>query len=113
MRAHRFADVYGGIYGPHGSSNRVYMGAYMGHMGAVLGHACAHTWAIYGGSNGACMRAYMAIYGSPIGRVGRKGTVGNSFLSLVIPAPSLPLPSLLEGKGAGVIPFPSLPYSVA
>ena len=38
-----------------------YMGAYMGHMGAAMGHACAHTWAIYGGSNGACMRAYMAI----------------------------------------------------
>ncbi len=25
-----------------------------------MGHACAHTWAIYGGSNGACMHAYMA-----------------------------------------------------
>jgi len=60
------------------------------------------------------MRAYMAIYGSsPIGRVGRKGIIGNPFPSLVIPAPSLPLPSLLEGKGAGVIPFPSLPYSAA
>ncbi len=40
--------------------------AYIGHMGAAIGHACAHTWAIYGGthgshgsSNGACMRAYM------------------------------------------------------
>jgi hypothetical protein len=111
------------------------MRAYMGHMGAAMGHACAHAWAIYGGihgphgsSNGACMgaymghmgvamghvRAYMAIYGSsPIGRVGRKGIVGNPFPSLVIPAPSLPLLSLLEGKGAGVILFPSLPYSVA
>jgi len=27
-----------------------------------MGHACAHTWAIYGSSNGAYMRAYMAIY---------------------------------------------------
>ncbi len=75
------------------------MRAYMGHMGAAIGHACAHTWAIY--------------RGSPIGRVGRKGIVGNPFPSLVVPAPSLPLPSLLEGKGVGVIPFPSLPYSVA
>jgi len=41
------------------------------------------------------MRAYMAIYGSSlIGRAGRKGIVGNPFPSLVIPAPSLPLPSL-------------------
>jgi len=70
--------------------------------------------AIYGGSNGACMRPYMAIYGSsPIGRVGRKGIIGNLFPSLIIPTPSLPLPSLLEGKGAGVIPFPSFPYFVA
>ncbi len=98
------------------------MGAYMGHMGAVLGHACAHiwatweqqwgmharihgpymgaamghacahTWAIYGGSNGACMRAYMAIYGSPIGRAGRKGTTGNPFPSLVIPSLPFPVP---------------------
>ncbi len=37
------------IYGPHGSSNRACMRAYM---------------AIYGGIHGACMRAYMAIYGS-------------------------------------------------
>jgi len=58
------------------------MGAYMGHMGAAMGHACAHIWAIYGGSNGACMRAYMAIYGSLIGRVGRKGIIGNPFPSL-------------------------------
>ncbi len=42
----------------------------MGHKGAAMGHAYAHTWAIYGGiyrphesSNGACIRAYMAIYG--------------------------------------------------
>jgi len=106
-----------------------YMGAYMGHMGAVMGHAYAHTWAIYGSSNGACMRAYMGhiwglqwgmhariyghIWGSPIGRAGRKGIVGNPFPSLAVPTPSLPLPSLLEGKGAGVIPFPSLPYSAA
>jgi len=60
------------------------------------------------------MGVYMAIYrSSPIGRVGRKGIVGNLFPSLVILTPSFPLPSLLEGKGAGVIPFPSLPYSVA
>jgi uncharacterized membrane protein YeaQ/YmgE (transglycosylase-associated protein family) len=92
-----YMAIYGGIYGPHGSSNGAYiraymaiygsingacMRAYMGHMGAVMGHACAHTWAIYGGSNGACMRAYMAIYGSPIGRVGRKGIVGNPFPTL-------------------------------
>ncbi len=114
--------IYRGIYGPYGSSNGAcmraymaiygssewgmyarihgpYMGAYMGHMGAVMGYAYAHTWAIYGGSL--------------IGRVGRKGTAGNPFPSLVVPAPSLPLPSLLEGKGAGVIPFPSLPCSAA
>ena len=46
--------------------NGACMRAYMGHMGAAIGHAYAHTWAIYGGthgshgsSNGACMRAYM------------------------------------------------------
>jgi len=102
------------IYGPHGSSKwgmyaRIhgpYMGAYMGHMGAAMGHVCAHTWPYIG--------AYMGhLWGSPIGRAGRKGIVGNPFPSLVIPAPSLPLLSLLEGKGAGVIPFPSLPYSAA
>ncbi len=108
-----YMAIYRGIYGPHGSSNGAYMGAYIGHIGAAMGHAYAHTWAIYGGSNGVCMRAYMAIYGSPIGRAGRKGIVGNPFFPLVVPTPSLPLPSLLEGKGAGVIPFPSLPYSVA
>jgi len=53
------------------------------------------------------------LWGSPIGRAGRKGTVGNPFPSLAVPAPSLPLPSLLEGKGVGVIPFPSLPCSAA
>jgi len=113
--------MYARIHGPHGSSKwgmhaRIhgpYMGAYMGHMGAAMGHAWAHTWAIHGGIHRAYMRAYMAIYGSsPIGRAGRKGTIGNPFPSLVIPAPSLPLPSLLEGKGAGVIPFPSLFRSV-
>jgi hypothetical protein len=128
--------IWGQEWAIYKSSNGPYMGA-------AMGHACAHTWAIYGGSNGACMRAYMAIYGatweqqwgmhariyghiwghmgaaighiwgSPIGRAGRKGIIGNPFPSLVVPAPSLPLPSLLEGKGAGVIPFLSLPYSVA
>ncbi len=93
------------IYGP-------YMGAYMGHMGAAMGHTCAHTWATwkqqwgmharihkpYGSSNGACMRVYIGhiwgqqysihtrihghIWGSPIGRAGRKGTTGNPFPSL-------------------------------
>jgi len=86
------------------------MGAYMGHMGAAMGHAWAHTWAIYGGIHRACMAIYR---GSLIGRAGRKGIIGNPFSSLVVPTLSLPLPSLLEGKGAGVIPFPSLPYSVA
>ena len=75
-------------------------------MGAAMGHACAHTWPYMG--------AYMGhIWGSPIGRAGRKGTAGNPFPSLAVPAPSLPLPSRLEGKGAGVIPFPSLPCSAA
>jgi len=32
----------------------------MGHMGAAMRHACAHTWAIYRGSNGAYMGAYMS-----------------------------------------------------
>ncbi len=86
----------------------------MGHIGVVMGHIWAHTWAIYGGIHGVYMRAYIAIYGSsPIGRVGRKGIVGNPFPSLVISISSLPLPSLLEEKGAGVIPFSSLLYSVA
>jgi len=39
--------IYGGIHGPHGSSNGAYMGAYMGHMGAAMGHVYAHTWAIW------------------------------------------------------------------
>ena len=46
----------------------------MGHMGAAMGHACAHTWAIYrgihrpyGSSNGAYMRAYMGHMGAAIG----------------------------------------------
>ncbi len=98
-----------------------YMRAYMGHTGAAMGYACAHTWAIYrgiygpyGSSNRACMRAYMAIYGSsPIGRVGRKGIIGNLFPSLIIFTPSLPLPFLLEGKGVKIIPFSFLLYSVA
>ncbi len=56
-----------------------------------MGHVYAYTWAIYGG----IYRVYIVIYGgSLIGRVGRKGIVGNPFPSLVIPAPSLPLPSL-------------------
>jgi len=43
-------------------------------MGAVMGHVCAHTWAIYrgihgphGSSNGACMRAYMGHMGAVMG----------------------------------------------
>ena len=43
------------------------MRAYMGHMGAAMGHACAHTWAMCGVS--------------PT-REGRKGTAGNPFPSL-------------------------------
>jgi len=70
------------IWAIYRGSNGACMRAYMGHMGAAMGHACAHTWAMYGGSNGACMRAYMAIYGSPIGRAGRKGIIGNPFPSL-------------------------------
>ncbi len=72
MRA--YMAIYGGIHRSHGSSNGACMGAYISHMGAVMGHTCAHTWAIYGGihgphgsSNGACMGAYMAIYGSSNG----------------------------------------------
>jgi len=116
------ARIHGHIWGMHARIYGPYMGAYMGH---IWGHTWGHTWATYGGihgriygpyrsSNGACIRAYMAIHrSSPIGRAGRKGIIGNPFPSLIVPAPSLPLPSLLEGKGAGVIPFPSLPYSVA
>jgi hypothetical protein len=39
--------------------NGACMRAYMGHMGAAIGHAYAHTWAIYGGIHGAYMRAYI------------------------------------------------------
>jgi len=46
--------------------NGAYIRAHIGHMGAAIGHAYAHTWAIYGGthgphgsSNGAYMGAYM------------------------------------------------------
>ncbi len=53
--------------------NGGYIRAYMGHMGAAMGHTWAHIWATweqnwgihgrihrpYGGSNGACMRAYI------------------------------------------------------
>ncbi len=56
MRA--YMAIYGGIYGPHGSSNGAYMGAYMGHMGAAIGHAYAHTWpymGVYMGHMGAAM----------------------------------------------------------
>ena len=54
-----------------GACMRAYMAIYGG------------THGPYGSSNGACMRAYMGhIWGSPIGRVGRKGIVGNPFLSL-------------------------------
>ncbi len=71
-----------------------------------------------GAANGACMRAYMAIYGSsPIGRAGRKGTVGNPFPSLdqgrelprAYPFPSLPLP---PGKGREGKVIPTLFRSV-
>ena len=59
------------IHGPHGSSNGACIRAYM---------------AIYGGSTGACVRAYMGhVWGSPIGRA---------------------------GKGFPVIPFPALFRSV-
>ncbi len=44
-----------------------YMGAYIGHIGAAMGHACAHTWAIY------------RVSPTP---EGRKGTAGNPFPSL-------------------------------
>ena len=60
MRA--YMAIYGGIHGPHGSSNEACMRAYM---------------AIYGGSNGACMRAYMAIYG---GTHGPHGSINGAFM---------------------------------
>jgi hypothetical protein len=114
MYARIHGPYMGQQWGIHARIHGPYMGAYMGHMGAAIGHTCAHTWAIYGGIHGACIRACMAIYGgSLIGRAGRKGIAGNPFPSLVVPAPSFPLPPLLEGKGAGVIPFPSLPCSAA
>ena len=82
----------------NGGYIRVYMAIYRG------------IYRPHESSNRACIRAYMA---SPIGRVGRKGIIGNLFSSLIIFTSSLPLPSLLEGKGTGVILFPSFPYSVA
>jgi len=62
----------------------------------------------------------MAIYGSPIGRVGRKGITGNPFPSLdqgrelprAYPFPSLPLPPG-KGREGKVIPtlFRSVPVA--
>ena len=60
----------------NGAYMRVYIGhiwgqqwgmrAYIGHMGAAMGHACAHTWAIYG-SHGPYMGAYMGHMGAAMG----------------------------------------------
>jgi len=84
MRA--YMAIYGGIYGPHGSSNGAYMRAYMGHMGAAIGHAYAHTWPYMGaymGHMGAAMgHGYWAICGVSPTREGRKRTAGNPFPSL-------------------------------
>ena len=73
-----YIAIYGGIYGPHGSSNGAAMGMHARIHGHIWGqqwgmhtrihsHIWGHTWAPWEqqwGSNGACMRAYMAIYGA-------------------------------------------------
>jgi len=41
MRA--YMAIHGRIYGPHGSSVRACIRAYIGHMGAAMGHTYAHT----------------------------------------------------------------------
>jgi len=69
--------------------------------------------AIYGGSNGACVRAYIGhVWGSPIGRVG-KGFLIILFSSLLrgreLPSLySLPFPSPVPfpGRGREEIPYP-------
>ncbi len=97
--------IYKGIYGPYRSSNRVYIRVYIAIYRGI--------YRLYRSSNGVYIRVYIPIYrSSPIGRVRKKRIINNLFFSLIIFTPSLPLPSLLERKGAGVIPFPSLLYSI-
>jgi len=55
--AHTWA-IYGGIHGPHGSSNGAYMGAYMGHI-------WGHTWATWEQQWGMHARIYGHIWGQP------------------------------------------------
>jgi len=80
----------------------------MGHMGAAMGHACAHTWPYMGAANGACMRAYMGhIWGQPYpGREEGNNRESLPFLGPgkgIAPGLSLPFPapSLEEGEGKG------------
>ena len=96
--------------------NGACMRAYIGHMGAAMGHAYAHTWPYMGAAMGyayahtwpymgAAMGIYTRIYGhrwgSPIGRAG-KGF-------LIIPFPSLlrgrELPSLRFFSFLSPVPF--------
>jgi len=81
------------IHRPHGSSNGACIRAYI---------------AIYGGSNGACMRAYMAIYGACIRAYmaiygGSNGACARVYIGHVWGSPIG-----RAGKGFPVILFPSL-----
>jgi len=90
--------IYGGIYGPHGSSNRACIRAYIGHVWEqqwgmhtrIHGHIWGHTWATWEQQWGMHARIYGHIWGSPIGRAGRKRIIGNPFPSLIVLTPSLP-----------------------
>jgi len=112
----------------------IYARIYRPYMGAAMGHARIHG--PYGSSNGACMRAYMAIYGGIHGPHGSSNGAcmgaymghmgqpyresreeGNSRESLPFPGspcpfPSAPFPVGREGSGGYSFPFPSLFRSV-
>jgi len=101
MHTRIYSHIWGHIWAPweqQWGSNGACMRAYM---------------AIYGGSNGACMRAYMAIYGSSNGACARVyighvwgspiGRAGKGF-------PVILFPSLLRGRelpSLRSLPFPS------
>ncbi len=74
------------------------MGAYMGHMGAALGHACAHTGAIWEQQWGMHARIYGPYMGQPYKESREEGNNRES------------LPFL--GPGKGITPGLSLPYFI-
>jgi len=103
-----YARIHGHIWEQQWGSNGACMRAYMAIYGGSNGACIGAYMAIYGGSNGACMRAYMAIYGGSNGACARV-YMGHIWGSPMESREGIPCYSLLFPAPGKGITEPSFP----